>query len=158
EILGVPRTASDSDIKKRYRELARQYHPDVARDAGAEQKFRLINEAYRILSDPERRKVYDSELKLADLKRPGAQSGRTGEGEKGRTANARPSERPNARTNERPNTRTPEHPNGNTPEYQNPQPTASPADTLIAEAEAAYKRRRLREAEDLCRQALRHSR
>src|SRR6266850_198892 len=58
--LGVPRSASEDDIKKAFRKLARQYHPDVAKDKKtAEAKFKEINEAYEVLSDPEKRKKYD---------------------------------------------------------------------------------------------------
>jgi curved DNA-binding protein len=58
--LGVPRAASDEYIKKAFRKLARQFHPDVARDKKmAEEKFKEINEAYEVLSDPEKRKKYD---------------------------------------------------------------------------------------------------
>ena len=54
EVLGVARGASDEDIKKAFRKLARQYHPDVAKTKkGAEEKFKEINEAYEVLSDPE---------------------------------------------------------------------------------------------------------
>ena len=60
EILGVQRGASDTDIKKSFRKLARQYHPDVAKDKKrAEEKFKEINEAYEVLSDPAKRKKYD---------------------------------------------------------------------------------------------------
>ncbi|MDB6124436.1 MAG: Chaperone protein DnaJ [Pedosphaera sp.] len=60
EVLGVPRTASDADIKKSFRKLAREYHPDVAKTKkGAEEKFKEINEAYEVLSDPDKRKKYD---------------------------------------------------------------------------------------------------
>jgi curved DNA-binding protein len=58
--LGVPRTASDQDIKKSFRKLAREFHPDVAKDKKtAEEKFKEINEAYEVLSDPDKRKKYD---------------------------------------------------------------------------------------------------
>lgn len=61
QVLGVPRTASDDEIKKAFRKLARQYHPDVARDKkGAEEKFKEINEAYEVLGQPENRKKYDA--------------------------------------------------------------------------------------------------
>src|SRR3982750_2583569 len=60
ESLGVPRTASEGDIKKAFRKLAREYHPDVAKDKKkAEEKFKEINEAYEVLSDPAKRKKYD---------------------------------------------------------------------------------------------------
>src|SRR5215472_9119614 len=60
QILGVPRGASEADIKKTFRKLAREYHPDVAKDKKkAEEKFKDINEAYEVLSDPSKRKKYD---------------------------------------------------------------------------------------------------
>ena len=60
EVLGVPRSASDTDIKKAFRKLAREYHPDVAKNKKqAEEKFKEINEAYEVLGDPAKRKKYD---------------------------------------------------------------------------------------------------
>jgi curved DNA-binding protein len=59
-VLGVPRDASAEDIKKAFRKLARQYHPDKAQDKKAgEEKFKRINEAYEVLGDPANRKKYD---------------------------------------------------------------------------------------------------
>ncbi len=58
--LGVPRDASEKDVKQAYRKLARRYHPDVNRtDASAEEKFKQVNEAYNVISDPEKRRKYD---------------------------------------------------------------------------------------------------
>lgn len=59
EILGVPRDATEQEIKKAYRRLARQYHPDVNKSPEAEARFKEINEAYQVLSDPEKRAAYD---------------------------------------------------------------------------------------------------
>jgi molecular chaperone DnaJ len=60
EILGVGRDASDDDIKKAYRRLAREYHPDVNPDPAAEERFKEIAGAYEILSDPQKRQRYDA--------------------------------------------------------------------------------------------------
>lgn len=57
KILGVDENASEEEIKKAYRKLAHQYHPDKA--GGSEARFKEINEAYQTLSDPERRRQYD---------------------------------------------------------------------------------------------------
>ncbi len=59
KILGVDRDASESDIKKAYRKLARRYHPDVNQDADAEEKFKEANEAYEVLKESEKRQAYD---------------------------------------------------------------------------------------------------
>jgi len=57
--LGVPRNADTDQIKKAYRKLARQYHPDVSKSAGTEARFKEIGEAYATLKDPEKRAAYD---------------------------------------------------------------------------------------------------
>ncbi len=59
DILGLGRNASDDEIKGAFRKLARQYHPDVNKEADAEEKFKEINEAYGVLSDPDKRARYD---------------------------------------------------------------------------------------------------
>lgn len=59
KVLGVPRSADDESIRKAYKSLAKRYHPDVAKSAGAEDKFKQISAAYTVLSDPEQRRRYD---------------------------------------------------------------------------------------------------
>jgi curved DNA-binding protein len=59
EALGVPRTATQDEIKKAFRQLARKYHPDVSKMADAEARFKEVNEANEVLKDPERRAAYD---------------------------------------------------------------------------------------------------
>ena len=60
EILGVDRKASSDDIRKAYRKLAKQYHPDVSKEKNAEAKYKEINEAYEVLKDPDKRQKYDT--------------------------------------------------------------------------------------------------
>ena len=59
KILGVEKNASDKDIKKAFRKLARKYHPDVNKEQGAEEKFKEINEAFSVLGDRSKREQYD---------------------------------------------------------------------------------------------------
>src|SRR3954464_3430264 len=59
KVLGVDKKASQEDIKKAYRKLARQYHPDTNKDPGAEERFKQISEAYAVLGDADKRKKYD---------------------------------------------------------------------------------------------------
>src|SRR5881396_1126655 len=70
ETLGVPKTATEDEIRSAFRKLARKYHPDVAKDKkAAEEKFKEINEAYEVLGDSDKRKKYDQ--LGADWNRPG---------------------------------------------------------------------------------------
>jgi len=59
EVLGVPRDATADDIKKAFRKLVRKYHPDVSKEKDAEARMKDVNEAYAVLSDPEKRAAYD---------------------------------------------------------------------------------------------------
>lgn len=122
EILGLTRTASIQEVKKRYRELARKYHPDVVADkALGEKAFVQITEAYKTLVDPEKRRAYD--LTLADVAPP-VHSNPAG--------TYRPTDAARPRAGQR-----------------------TQIDRLIRDAEFAFIRRRLNEATELCRQAIR---
>ena len=71
EVLGVPRGAGDADIKKAYRQLAMQCHPDRnPGDKTAEERFKAVNEAYTVLSDPDKRAVLTLALKHFDAGEP----------------------------------------------------------------------------------------
>ena len=59
KVMGVERSATQDEIKRAYRKLARQYHPDVSKEVGAEAKFKELGEAYEVLKDPEKRAAYD---------------------------------------------------------------------------------------------------
>jgi curved DNA-binding protein len=86
-ILGVPRSASQDEIKKAYRRLARKYHPDVSSQADAEARFKEINEANEVLSDPEKRSAYDrlgaNWRNGQDFRPPPGWAGRAGVGDAG---------------------------------------------------------------------------
>ncbi|TDR44035.1 curved DNA-binding protein [Tahibacter aquaticus] len=60
DTLGVKPEASEAELKSAFRKLARKYHPDVSKEAGAEDKFKAVNEAYEALRDPEKRREYDA--------------------------------------------------------------------------------------------------
>src|SRR5688572_32308127 len=59
QIMGVARDASQDEIKRAYRRLARKFHPDVSKEANAEDKFKEVQEAYEVLKDPQRHDAYD---------------------------------------------------------------------------------------------------
>lgn len=59
EVLGLSKGASDDEIKRAYRKMAKKYHPDVNKESGAEEKFKEVNEAYEVLSDPQKKATYD---------------------------------------------------------------------------------------------------
>ena len=97
QILGVRRDASQEEIQQAYRKLARQYHPDLNKDPGAEDRFKDISEAYSVLSDPSARRRYDAfgedfrqvpEDVDPDTWRRATAAGRAGRGSAGRSAGA----------------------------------------------------------------------
>lgn len=59
EVLGIDKSASEADIKKAFRKMAKKYHPDVNKEPDAEEKFKEVNEAYEVLSDPQKKATYD---------------------------------------------------------------------------------------------------
>src|SRR5262249_44236926 len=80
--LGVDKKATQDEIKKAYRKLARKYHPDTNKEAGAEERFKEISEAYDVLGDPEKRKKYDRGQSVFGNANPfdGGAAGGTGPG------------------------------------------------------------------------------
>ena len=86
KVLGVERGASDEEIKKAYRKLARKYHPDVSKEANAKEKFQEVSEAYETLRDKEKRAAYDNLGRFdagEEFRPPPGWSRRFGEGEGG---------------------------------------------------------------------------
>lgn len=63
QILNISPDAGQAEIKTAYREMAKKFHPDINREQGSEEIFKIIQEAYEVLSDPERRRQYDATLR-----------------------------------------------------------------------------------------------
>lgn len=137
DILGVARTASLEEIKKRYRELARQLHPDVnPNNPEAARRFGEISEAYRTLSDADSRATYDAELTLKDR-----------QSEKAKQATAAAAAQARATMNQpRPSTRTVAAPQT---------PAQNGAQALAERARTARQHNRFVEAKSLAEQAIR---
>lgn len=153
-ILGLKSGATPEEIKKRYRELARRYHPDVNPTAEAMQKIKIINEAHRILGDTERRATYDAERALRQQQtRPASASAPFSAS---RPASARPTgQGPRVEFNGFGRT-TPERPPQARPAPPKPSAAerAATIQRLVSEAEIAFMTRNYNDAERLCRQAI----
>ena len=67
-VLGIDQNASMQDIKRAYKKLAFEYHPDKNKNIGSEEKFKKIGDAYNVLIDTEKRKIFDQDLKIYNLK------------------------------------------------------------------------------------------
>ena len=164
--LELPPSATPDEIKKRYRSLARRYHPDVNPNPDAAQKIKGINEAYHVLGDADRRSVYDAERMLNSvMNAPKSAPSRPA------ASTPRPSSPPRSSSSARPASASASDRNmefngfGRTPSGGTP-PAASPtkktpnpdalraADRMMMEAQLAFINRQYREAEVLCRQAL----
>ncbi|HZP81437.1 MAG TPA: DnaJ domain-containing protein [Chthonomonadaceae bacterium] len=173
ETLGLSPSATPDEIKKRYRELARRYHPDVNSSPEAAQKIKTINEAYHVLGDPDRRATYDAECLLrqttARASTPPPASGKAASPppKAERPASSRPpfTDRRmdfNGFGRTTPDPFTASNARRATPAANTDQRTATrrasgpfgTVDRLISEAKLAYINHRHREAESLCHEAL----
>ena len=146
ELLGVEPTATPEDIKKRYRELARRYHPDINSSPDAAQKIKRINEAYHILGDVDRRSSYDAERLLSQRPTEPANGGRSttsaGQGNASYNGFGRSSSA---------SSYAPQRPVQNTIAEDK---SFGQVDRLLKEAQLAYVNRRYREVENCCGQIL----
>ncbi len=142
EVLGVARTATTEEIKRRFRDLARKWHPDVATSPDATERFKAINEAYRVLGNAQSRAQYDAELQLEAQRKAGP----------GRTPQTG-----------RPRTEASHGTGGSKPRGQSSGPPRRPVDPsspqrvhrMLHEAEIAMQRMQLNEAAEICRTVLR---
>lgn len=157
EVLGLTPSATAEEIKKRYRELARRYHPDVSRTPDAADKFKAINEANSVLSDPQRRAGYDAELRLQEARRRKPEirqeaGGSSPRPSPGATASPRPSSQTYRSTRAtRPSSAAPEE---HSQRAGAKKPPSDPLDEVLAAAQSAFRRLRYREAEAICREVL----
>lgn len=141
EVLGVPPNATDEQIRRRFRELARKYHPDVNRSPDAEHRFKEITEAYRVLSSPSLRADYD-------LMRRSAQNARGG------TGSATTTPPPRSRPSSQQSTRQ-QRPAGASSVYSSARSAEIEAQQLLQSAMLAYARGNLHEAQSLAKRVLR---
>lgn len=139
EVMGLSPTATHEQIRRRFRELARQYHPDVNRSPDAERRFKEITEAYRVLSSPSLRAEYDLMRRSAQQARSGTTGGTT-------TPPPPPRSRPHSSSS------------STTREYTSTRSAEIEMQQLLQQAMLAYARGNLREAASLAKQVLRLNR
>ena len=162
EALGLPSTASADQIKKKYRELARRYHPDVNASPDAVHRILSINQAYQILGDPQRRAAYDAERAIQEAVRPGRPAAPPSTPPRPRQPAAQP---PNSRagvyydgfgrayTPPRPERRS--APPKSTPQpKRGPDAQAAGTGQMLTEAKLAFINRQFRQAQRLCQEVL----
>lgn len=150
ELLGLSAEASPEEIRRRYRELARKYHPDLqSEQAGAHERFLHINEAYQVLGDPVRRASYD--LQLRDQRRRTAAPAPGSPAEPGAYRTPAPPPRAPA-ANPRPPGADPRFATAETRRRPNPQ--LQELQRLLEDARLAYSRGHLGEARRLCQEIL----
>lgn len=137
EVLGVSPTATDEQIRRRFRELARKYHPDVNRSPDAEHRFKQITEAYRVLSTPSLRADYDLMRRSAQKARAGTEGATT----------PPPRSRPTAQRQHRPPGGASFHSSARSAEIE--------AAQILQSAMLAYARGNLHEAQSLAKRVLR---
>jgi curved DNA-binding protein CbpA len=170
-ILGLKPGAKLEEIKKRYRELARRYHPDVNPSPDAAQKIKAVNEAYHVLGDIDRRATYDAEILLRQRAAPPATT-RPASPPANAPRSTPPGQRPGSPTDKmefdgfgRKTTTpasSPQRPSSPQPQSRptaarEPSKATSPFGTverIIAEAQLAFINRKFKDAEELCKQAL----
>jgi curved DNA-binding protein CbpA len=139
ETIGVPATASADEIKKRFRELARQLHPDInPGNKAVEVRFREINEAYQVIGDADKRRAYDAELAL-----------------KARAMQRQA--KPGATTTAAPSAPSWARPAGAAPPVSNATATLQESERLSVQAQQAFVRSRFAEARDLAERAIRYN-
>jgi curved DNA-binding protein CbpA len=138
ETIGIPATASADEIKKRFRDLARQLHPDVnPGNKAAETRFREINEAYQVVGDADKRRAYDAELAL-------------------RARAMQRQAKPN-NTSTTPSAPSWARPAGGSPPVSNATATLQESERLSVQAQQAFVRSRFAEARDLAERAIRYN-
>ncbi len=158
-LLGVQRNADADTIKRRYRELARRYHPDINPGQDAQQKIKAVNEAYHVLGDAERRALYDAEYYLRQQRRENAEKTSAA-----RTA-AQPAAAPKAAKTDSVQTNQGVEFNGfgrvynssaakTSPAAHKPGVQTGPEVSLLIDARNAFMSHRYTDAEKLCRQVL----